>query len=475
MKCHGIRPSVVAYASVHCLLLCSGLGRAGAAVIARQEITPTYVALYLNPSGWRFRLEYVGFLQPADHFRYSGPVVLNCLYFHTRTGATAGTLRSASRTITDDGRRFGTGLAWDDSGWRLVDPWAVATSPNGFQAGPTLLRGGRILADCRAERVNPDPSRSARRAAVARTRSGQTLLVVTLKGFALSRFARLLCDLGAWDAVNLDGGSSAFIFVEGRELVKASRWVPAALVVEEMISARPPAQAQVAASQPSRLPWLGTDRARPSATTATSGLVTVLFGLGDYQPQIVFLPRGQTPEEALDRLRPKPAVLVSPCLFDPARDRPLGTLICNRQSIQGHVGPAVGYSWTISSKGFALSRCTGHSPANCDIGGCGPAYVLNGSPDIGLASQGYTRYGGLFDPAPRVAIGVTNMGKLFVAGTDEPLTPKQFAEALIKHANARHAVGLSGGPHSVLYAYGRWYLRPSARVPYVISFSESRE
>jgi len=204
----------------------------GASVIAEKIVTPSYVAVRLKPDGWQFSLLYAGALTPAAHFRTCGPVVMNCLYFNTVTGGVVGAVRQASTSVADDRERFGTGFVWDDRGWQLVPPADVGSYANGFQAGPTLLHLGRVVADSQAENLHLDPGRRARRIGIGRMKDGYTLLVATRGLYTLEGFAGLMSQLGAYEAVNMDGGTSAFMFVEGTECIRAGRSVPAALVVE---------------------------------------------------------------------------------------------------------------------------------------------------------------------------------------------------------------------------------------------------
>jgi hypothetical protein len=82
--------------------------------------------------------------------------------------------------------------------------------------GPTLLRSGEVLVTAMQEQFKPDISEGlAPRTAVGVTPDGQALLVTVdgrqpqlSRGLSLAGLAYLLKDLGAVDALNLDGGGS---------------------------------------------------------------------------------------------------------------------------------------------------------------------------------------------------------------------------------------------------------------------------
>lgn len=86
-------------------------------------------------------------------------------------------------------------------------------------AGPLLLKDGKVSIDHRAEGFDPDfVNRRAARSAVGITPEGDLLMLVAARdgssvGMNLKELARLLLELGAADALALDGGSSASLVV----------------------------------------------------------------------------------------------------------------------------------------------------------------------------------------------------------------------------------------------------------------------
>lgn len=127
------------------------------------------------------------------------------------------------------------------------DPVEVRTSvhPGGIQhalgAGPRLVRDGYLQIPYAWEGFRPSLYRvRTSRSAVGITRAGKVLLVAVEgrnrqnTGMSLVELARLMRDLGAVQAMNLDGGGSATLVVGGRVVnrpERAQRPVSSMLVV----------------------------------------------------------------------------------------------------------------------------------------------------------------------------------------------------------------------------------------------------
>jgi hypothetical protein len=97
-------------------------------------------------------------------------------------------------------------------------PW-----PGLWQAvggGPLLVQAGQVNVTAGEERFRPDVTGGARpRSAVGLTATGDLLLLAVQKpGLTLSELAGAMLKLGARDAMNLDGGGSTTLVVEGRVL-----------------------------------------------------------------------------------------------------------------------------------------------------------------------------------------------------------------------------------------------------------------
>lgn len=101
--------------------------------------------------------------------------------------------------------------------------------PHIVAAGPLLLQNGQVVLNAEAEKfskafVNERASRSA----IAQTADG-TIMIVAVhnrldgKGVSLPEIAQLVRQLGAVNALNLDGGSSTTLYLGGQILDRPSR------------------------------------------------------------------------------------------------------------------------------------------------------------------------------------------------------------------------------------------------------------
>jgi hypothetical protein len=91
-------------------------------------------------------------------------------------------------------------------------------------AGPTLVRNGYIHLAPRDEGFS-DPGLFVKkqRTALGVTSDNKLLMVVAKSPIYLRTIAKIMRDLGAVDAVNLDGGSSAALYYDGRVLSRPGR------------------------------------------------------------------------------------------------------------------------------------------------------------------------------------------------------------------------------------------------------------
>jgi len=105
-----------------------------------------------------------------------------------------------------------------------ISPASFAQFPHAIGAGPLLLKNSQIVLNPALESFSPAfAEQRALRSAIATTKSGKILLVTvnaspqnTLP--TLSQTAQVLQQLGAVDALNLDGGSSAGLYLGGNLL-----------------------------------------------------------------------------------------------------------------------------------------------------------------------------------------------------------------------------------------------------------------
>jgi exopolysaccharide biosynthesis protein len=128
-------------------------------------------------------------------------------------------------------------------------PWLVDTLQPGIRAlvytqlsgkwegvryavggGPTIVRDGRVFVNSRAERIGSHIATGrAPRTAIGYTQEGYALMVTVdgrapkhSVGCTLYELARLMVELGAVEAINLDGGGSSTMVINGKPVNKVS-------------------------------------------------------------------------------------------------------------------------------------------------------------------------------------------------------------------------------------------------------------
>jgi exopolysaccharide biosynthesis protein len=102
------------------------------------------------------------------------------------------------------------------------EAWQAVSEALG--AGPRLLTDGRVTYNPVGEGFSSAKilTLAARRSAVGFTRDGKILLV-TVNGVTVRQLASILKQLGAYQAMNLDGGSSSGLYVRGKTLTAPGR------------------------------------------------------------------------------------------------------------------------------------------------------------------------------------------------------------------------------------------------------------
>ena len=120
--------------------------------------------------------------------------------------------------------------------------WKMRTAVGG---GPVLIYDGKIRITNKEEQLFPDPKNDYHpRTAMGYTRDGQ-LIVLAIQGrtpgvaagATLEQEARILLSLGCYEALNLDGGGSSCLLVNGKETIRPSdkdgeRPVPAVFLIK---------------------------------------------------------------------------------------------------------------------------------------------------------------------------------------------------------------------------------------------------
>jgi len=122
--------------------------------------------------------------------------------------------------------------------------WKMRTAVGG---GPVLIHDGKIKITEREEQLYPDSRRDgehAPRTAMGYTRDGRLIVLViqgrtpgVAAGASLQQEAEILLGLGCFEALNLDGGGSSCLLVNGKETIRPSdregqRAVPAVFVIQ---------------------------------------------------------------------------------------------------------------------------------------------------------------------------------------------------------------------------------------------------
>ena len=112
-----------------------------------------------------------------------------------------------------------------------------------ISGGPYLLKNGEIFVDASSQKLNAITGKNPR-TAIGYTKEN-TMIIVTVdgrkegsSGVTLEELAKIMSDLGCYEAINLDGGSSTVMYVKGNILsgsnVKATT-ISNALVVRNKV------------------------------------------------------------------------------------------------------------------------------------------------------------------------------------------------------------------------------------------------
>src|SRR5688572_19813599 len=122
--------------------------------------------------------------------------------------------------------------------------WKIRTAVGG---GPVLMQGGNIRISNNEEMKFAGKAIDDKhpRTAMGYTKDNKLIILVVqgrfpgiAEGATLGQEAKILQDLGCWEALNLDGGGSSCMLVNGKETIKPSdaagqRAVPAVFIIRE--------------------------------------------------------------------------------------------------------------------------------------------------------------------------------------------------------------------------------------------------
>jgi exopolysaccharide biosynthesis protein len=112
----------------------------------------------------------------------------------------------------------------EDINWKW---WKMRTAVGG---GPVLIHDGKIHITNREEQLFPNSAGDYQpRTAMGYTREGQLIILAVqgrtpgkAAGATLQQEARIMLGLGCYEALNLDGGGSTCLLVNGKETIRPS-------------------------------------------------------------------------------------------------------------------------------------------------------------------------------------------------------------------------------------------------------------
>lgn len=114
-----------------------------------------------------------------------------------------------------------------EASWSLY-PYAISS-------GPRLVTNGEVGVYPTSEGFHDGAiRRMARRTAIGITKSNKLLLVAVDHAIYLRKLAHIMHDLGAYNAVNLDGGSSTALQCKGRVIIHPARRLTNVIAVYKM-------------------------------------------------------------------------------------------------------------------------------------------------------------------------------------------------------------------------------------------------
>lgn len=175
---------------------------------------------------------------PSGHRESFGQIVhrtrpvaaINGTFFDTRTGVTVGNLVADGRLLSE-GMSGSSLVFYKDGTSKLLsssrnlgryNDWSNVDFAVG--GGITLLSDGQFHVDPIGEGFRDPSLFSPRpRVAVGTTPEGHLRMVVSTEGVTLWQMAHVMKDLRCYQAINLDGGSSAGLSVGGTTVVRPHR------------------------------------------------------------------------------------------------------------------------------------------------------------------------------------------------------------------------------------------------------------
>ncbi len=111
--------------------------------------------------------------------------------------------------------------------------WSDVRSTTG--AGPTLVKGSKIIADGRLENFTDSKitTASGQRSFIGVTQKN-VLVMGTVPNVTIKQLAAIVKKMGLYNAINLDGGASSGLYYKGRYLKTPGRQLSSAIVVTKL-------------------------------------------------------------------------------------------------------------------------------------------------------------------------------------------------------------------------------------------------
>lgn len=194
------------------------------------KLSINMVEIDLDTGGLGYKIAYTqnGLIRTSDFAReYDALAAVNGSFFDTGAGGSVVFLKADGNVISEGAVNRNPytengGIGWGNGG----NPEIMAKPDNGWQSADlnNILSSGPLLIHSNEIReFNNDPFNQNRhpRTAVAITKNNRLLLVTVdgrsfqSYGMTIPELAQFLKDLGAVDALNLDGGGSTSMWIKG--------------------------------------------------------------------------------------------------------------------------------------------------------------------------------------------------------------------------------------------------------------------
>lgn len=156
------------------------------------------------------------------------PYAAICGTYYDENNRPLGDIVSNGKVICRGCQRQGIGFTssgkirfFERKGRSRID-WRGCTS--GIACGPRLVRSGKRDIDVKRDGFSSAAATNkAWRCAVGATKDGKLILCAISQSVTLSTLADVMIELGAHDAINMDGGSMCALYVNGKYCVQPAK------------------------------------------------------------------------------------------------------------------------------------------------------------------------------------------------------------------------------------------------------------